>query len=638
MCRIVGIFDPSFRDDENERKQTLRGMRDALAYGGPDAAGEYFDESCGLALGHRRLSILDLNERSDQPMRSDSHVICFNGEAYNFREVRQSLGYPEGFTTDSDTEVILKGIQRHGIEFVHRLRGMFSFAIWNSSEGKLTICRDRLGVKPLYWYCHDGLFLFASELKAFHEHSKFNSEINQSAVSTFLSFGYIPADQSIYKHVKKLEPGSYLEVGQDLNPKTRSYWTASEVYENPRYKINNENEAAEILDEQLIESVKLRLVADVPVGVFLSGGVDSSLVTAIAQKNCANQLKTFTIGFEDPRYNEAGMAREVAEFLGTDHHEYICSEKDFLTIVPRISEIADEPLGDASIIPTYLVAKFAREQVKVSLSADGGDELFGGYTKYAFTQRAFGKLNLIPLPLRKFIKPILQRGYQNSLLKRLMQMPFAGSYSNVDAKMQKLIRTLDADSYEKLFALSSQYIDQKGLQKINSGNLKSNLLDVRMDPDRKISYLGLLDIMHYLEGDILNKVDRATMAVALEGRDPLLDHRLVEFGFSLPDNLKIRNQTNKYLLRQVLARYVPERLTEKVKYGFAIPIAYWLRRHFAAELKELSEDIEFAQKFSLNKDELSRIISWFLDEKDFYDPMFVWFLFVLYQWHRRWHR
>ena len=505
---------------------------------------------------------------------------------------------------------------------------------------QLLLGRDRLGVKPLYWYLNNGVFLFASELKAFFEHPQFDPTIDQDSVATYLAYGYIPADKSIFKYVKKVSPGTFLIVDRLLQPKIETYWSAVEQFEETSLIAADENEAVERLESELVESIRLRLVADVPVGIFLSGGVDSSLVTAIGQKCTNQQLKTFTIGFDDPEINESEHAKRVAQQVGTDHHELICTEADFLAIVPRIPEIADEPLGDASIIPTYLVAKFAREHVKVSLSADGGDEIFGGYTKYEFVKKWFPRLSNVPLTVRKPMSHFLVGLLKNSFCRRLIRLRLQKGYSNVDAKMYKLSRSLQAHTMADLFSAASRYLSSaESFQLLGSRATHDNSgLPIESDDGRIMSSLGLMDICHYLEGDILPKVDRATMAVALEGRDPLLDHQLVRFGFSLPDPMKIQGTKNKYLLRKVLDKYVPQFADQSIKRGFTIPVAKWLRKHFDEQLRAMCANHDFSDSFAIDNGQLSVIVDGFLSDRGTHDPMLVWFLFTLHQWQQKWLR
>jgi asparagine synthase (glutamine-hydrolysing) len=387
MCRIAGFWDFNYKGDY-DLDSVLTEMRDSLKHGGPDDAGSYIEKNLGLGLANRRLSILDLSPLGHQPMIDDKNeiVVVFNGEIYNFQEIKKELenfGYK--FKSNSDTEVVIYAYKQWGLDCLSKFRGMFAIAIWDRRSEKLILIRDRIGVKPLYYYFKDGLFMFASETKAFLKHPQFKKEISKEGLFLFFRYGYIFYPYSIWQNVYKLEPGSYLIINKNKNIKKEKYWDLEKVYEKYfeiKDKNFSENELIENLERILIESFKLRLVSDVPVGVFLSGGIDSSTVTALLQKNISQKLKTFTIGFYEAKYDESQWAKKIAEHLGTDHIEIFCSINEALDIIPKLPEIYDEPFGDSSAIPTHLVSKIAREKVKVILSGDGGDEFFGGYDKY----------------------------------------------------------------------------------------------------------------------------------------------------------------------------------------------------------------------------------------------------------------
>ncbi len=630
MCRIIGFLQNT--PQNYDKNATIVAMRDSLAHGGPDDAGVYLGD--GIALGHRRLSILDLSAKGHQPMLWQQYVIVHNGEVYNFKEIRavlQKAGFE--FKTETDTEVILKAFHHWGREAVHRFRGMFAFAIWNTQTKKLLLCRDRVGVKPLYWYEKDGLFMFASEQKGFHQHPQFDTTIDQQAVSLFLQQGYIHSPRSIYKQVKKLEPGSFLEVDlKNWTIQKETYWNAKDKYENQDEIYLSEGDALERLESILLESFQLRLVSDVPVGIFLSGGIDSSLVTALLQKHSNQQLKTFTIGFENPAFNEAGHAQAVAQHLDTDHAELICTEADFKAILPSFTTLYDEPFGDSSGIPTYLVAQLAKEQVKVSLSADGGDELFGGYTKYEMAANFFPKFQRIPGVARKPIASLSQLIDPRTLDRLAPRLPFLNRYTNIANKFHKVRQALSTDDMIEFFNVASTFISPHQLQRLHQHYQVRYEDNGFPKEDGLLSYLGMIDIQTYLEGDIMTKVDRATMHVALEGREPLLDHHIIEFALSLPDHLKIRGNKTKYLLRQLLYKYVPRDLIERPKQGFAIPIGQWLRSFLQEDLQALANDKDFLQTFELNEAYCKKLIHRFVEDKKYVNEYVVWFLLVLYKW------
>jgi asparagine synthase (glutamine-hydrolysing) len=636
MCRIAGLWQNTNKSTHNIENVVTQ-MRDALSYGGPDAAGIYTEG--GMALGHRRLSILDLSEAGTQPIQWEHYTIIYNGEIYNFQEIRQQLeqlGY--SFSTSTDTEVILKGFHEWGYEVVKKFRGMFAFALWDKKEQKLRLCRDRVGVKPLYWYLKEGLFMFASELKSFHTHPDFDKTINKEAVSLFLQQGYIQSPFCIYQYAQKVEPGTWLEIDAAKNIKTIRYWHVEDYYSTGLNGVSkNENALVEELEPLLSESFQLRMVADVPVGMFLSGGIDSSLVTALLQKQSNKQLKTFTIGFQDENLNEAEFAKQVAQHIGTDHTEMYCTEKDFMDILPQLPQFYDEPFGDSSGIPTYMVSKLAREQVTVSLSADGGDEIFGGYTKYEMTQKIFQKVHAYPKFIRNGISaianpidPILLETYGQKL-------PFLKNYTGIANKFHKLKNALSSDTLTDFFNQSSVYfnkVEQQAIYPHFKNRFSTNKSPIE---GRTIGFLSLIDIQTYLEGDIMTKVDRATMQVALEGREPFLDHKVIEFGLKLPDNMKIQGKSTKHLLRQILYKHVPKELIERPKQGFAVPIEGWLRSYLKDELIALAQDKKFLSAFDLNSTNLSTFVRHFIDKTQYINPHSVWFIYVLYKWYEKWH-
>ena len=636
MCRISGFWD--FRPSvEYDRRKVLENMRDSLAYGGPDAAGLYEDEF--INLGHRRLSILDLSEAGNQPFHYEEFVIVFNGEVYNFQEIKnQLLALGINFHTETDTEVILKAFLEWREEAVHRFRGMFAFAIWHKTEKKLWLFRDRVGVKPLYWYWKDGLFMFASELKAFPHHPDFDKSLHMPSVSYFLQRGYISSPYSIFSHVKKVSPGHYLTLDIQGEPSVHCYWDANQEYQRQDLSGASHEEIQKKLETLLRESFLLRMVADVPVGMFLSGGIDSSLVTALIQDQVAKPVKTFTIGFNQPEFDESPHAEAIAKHLGTDHHTLICSERDFQEIIPQLPDLYDEPFGDSSAIPTFLVSKFAKKEVKVSLSADGGDELFGGYTKYEATQNFYPKIQKIPRAIRNYASSFSTRINPNRVEAWSSQLPYLKNYAGVSNKLHKFLRALPANSSTDFFLQSSTYFSPSEIQQFLPQSAPSSLFTHPgiASPGREISFLGLLDIQSYLEADIMTKVDRATMRVALEGREPFLDHHLIEFSLGIPDHLKISGNNTKILLREILYRYVPKSIIDRPKQGFAIPVEKWLKNHLATQLLSICQDTHFIAQFGFDGKVLTTYIQTFLNGKPYRNPHGVWFLFVLHQWYKKW--
>lgn len=635
MCRIAGIWHKA---DKNSQiiESILPKMRDALSYGGPDAAGIYTEG--GMGLGHRRLSILDLSEAGTQPIHWEHYTIIFNGEIYNFQEIREALeakGYT--FQTGTDTEVIIKGFHEWGLEAVKRFRGMFAFTIWDKNKKKLLLCRDRIGVKPLYWYLKDGIFMFASELKSFHAHPQFDKTINKNAVALFLQQGYIQSPQSIFQYVQKVQQGSWLEIDSDFNVKTHIYWQAESCYpQNGKHLSDNEDILTEELEAILSESFKLRMVADVPVGMFLSGGVDSSLVTALLQKEYSMPLKTFTVGFESERYNEAGHARKVAEHIGTDHTEILCTEDDFKALIPQLADFYDEPFGGESALPTYMVAKLAKQSVKVCLSADGGDELFGGYTKYEYTSKFKRYLAPIPTPVRSAVASLSNIINPITLENLFHNMPILNKYTNIGVKFSKFQNALNAKDVNSFFKNASSFSTDKTIQAMTNTLYTPPQYLEHQKESHLLSYLGILDIKSFLEGHVMTKVDRATMQNALEGREPFLDHKIIEFAMQLPDSYKMKNGVLKYPLRKILYKYVPQSLIERPKQGFTIPVFDWLQNSMKNEVTEIAHDKLFAETLGLNQAYLSKTIEQFQSKKSSITPHFVWFLVILHQWYKRW--
>ena len=633
MCRIAGYIHPQVQT--YDKKTVLAAMRDSLCHGGPDDAGMYIDDTACVA--HRRLSIIGLGKEGHQPMQWRNWVMSYNGEVYNYQEVRDTLE-TEGVVcnTNTDTEVVLKSIVHWGWDALSHFRGMFAFALWHTQEKKLYLCRDRMGVKPLYYYWDGTLFMFASELKAFHQHPYFKKAIDHDSVGCFLQRGYIPAPYSIFKNVWKVEPGSVLLFSeQDKEIKTWKYWDAEKIYTNIVHTKRSEEEWIQMAETELQSAFSLRMVSDVPVGIFLSGGIDSSLVAALLQKESTQQLKTWTIGFGDTALNEAPHARKVAEHLQTDHTEYICTKNEFEKILPQFSDIYDEPFGDASGIPTFLLSSVVRKEMKVCLSADGGDELFGGYTKYRYAAQVFPQFQRLPLILRKGMARVLS-GIHPLQAERIRIYYGNRGATNFANKFYKFKNVIYKESLFDFFKASGNYMTTQEIQALGHFSVPHPHIHTQARPEFLYSYLGLLDIQSYLEGDILSKVDRASMAVGLEARDPFLDHKLVEFALSVPDQLKVRNKAQKYILRQILYKHIPRKLLDRPKQGFAIPVRRWLQEILYDELVEIPQDSGFIITFGFRKHALAEMISDFLTGKKYVNEYPVWFVYVLWRWFGRW--
>ncbi|HCP10005.1 MAG TPA: asparagine synthase (glutamine-hydrolyzing) [Thermodesulfobacterium commune] len=636
MCRIAGFLDLSCKGNY-PIEQTIISMRDTLSHGGPDDAGVYIDKDFPLALGHRRLAIIDLSPSGHQPMEFENLVITYNGEVYNYTEIRRELekeGYK--FFSSSDTEVILKAFHRWGIHAVHKFRGMFAFAVWDRKAKELTLVRDRVGVKPLYYYYKDGLFMFASELKAFHKHPKFEKRINPIGLSLFLRYGYIPSPYTIFENTYKLKPGHFLKINSKGEIKEEPYWRIESFFEQRKEDWTNksEEELEEELEGLLTESFKLRLVADVPVGMFLSGGIDSSTVCALLAKEGV-KLKTFTIGFYEKDYNEAEYAKKVANYLGTDHTELYCTPKEAFEIIPKLPEIYDEPFGDSSAIPTYLVSKLAKSQVKVSLSADGGDEQFCGYSIYWLIADRINKLSKLPLikPISKVLDLI-----HPDLALRLYQTfkPILPQYTNFRDKFIKLRNVLKAKDGIGQYELSISYFLDEDLERLGiSGSVSITDLITHQNGMDLLSLMMLTDLKTYLPDDILVKVDRATMSVALEGREPFLDHKILEWTSHLPSEYKYRNGVSKYILRKILYKYIPKELIDRPKQGFGVPIYEWFKRDLRKLYQEYLDQDRIKREGIFNHKEVKRLLDDYLGDRGVNHNK-LWFLLVFEMWRERW--
>jgi len=599
MCGIAGFMSTeghTVRPDE-----IIRQMTAAIIHRGPDADGHWLDCDAGVALGHRRLSILDLSPEGSQPMVSASgrYVIVYNGEIYNYRDIRVELDdrHHHTWRGHSDTEVILAAIEEYGIErALKSFVGMFAFALWDRQERAITIARDRLGEKPLYYGRHDGNFIFASELKALQKHPAFSGDIDRNSIALFLRHNYIPAPYSIYRGIHKLLPGTYLTISisqRDATPTV--YWSAHSAAETGKAQpfVGSDKEAVDRLEQLLRQSVCQQMVADVPLGAFLSGGIDSTTIVALMQAQSCSPVRTFTIGFHEEGYNEADQAKAVAHHLGTNHTELYVTPSQALDVIPRLPQLYDEPFSDSSQIPTFLVSQMTQQHVTVSLSGDAGDELFGGYGRYLMCDRLLKKIGWLPRGFVKNVSRVLSKIPPDLLDKGFSWLsPAWERYvrpGKPSAKLQALIRILQEQSPELLYQSAVSHWKDPASIVIGATEPLTVLTDKSryFKGDSNIANMMYFDLMSYLPDDILVKVDRAAMGVSLETRVPLLDHRVVEFALTLPTSLKIRHGITKWPLRQVLYRYVPQDLMERPKMGFGVPIDSWLRgplRDWAEEL------------------------------------------------------
>jgi len=598
MCGFAGIFSTQGLNAHELRDHASR-MIAPIAHRGPDDESVWTDVEAGVALGFRRLAIIDLSPHGRQPMLSPSgrYMLVFNGEIYNFHELRHELaGHGYGFRGHSDTEVILAAFEHWGIHAaVRRFVGMFAIAVWDRCRRELSLLRDRLGKKPLYVYREQGLITFGSELKALMAGPSFDRSIDRSALASYLRYLYVPAPQSIFEHAIKLPPAHILTIRDPRAalPESEPYWSLTEVARSGLAQPvgGSEVETIDRLDALLVDSVRRRMVSDVPLGALLSGGIDSSTVVALMQEASSRPVKTYTIGFLEEEFDEAGHAAAVAQHLGTDHTELLLTGDDAQSLVPRLPEIFDEPLADPSQLPTLLVSQLARKHVTVAQSGDGGDELFGGYNRYVYGTRVLPHVNRLPAPVRHAVAagigrvPATTWDRLSHFTAALPGMPV----SRVGDRLAKLGHVMNAGSVGGMYrSLLSAWQQPSALmtddhspcdvnERILNGGSPGELLDRMM----------LADQLTYLPDDLLAKLDRASMAVSLEVRAPLLDHRVVEFSWRLPHRFKLRGNVGKWILRQVLYRRVPPKLVERPKMGFSVPVDRWLRgplRRWAEEL------------------------------------------------------
>jgi asparagine synthase (glutamine-hydrolysing) len=597
MCGIAGCVDLDRATSPQELEHVVAQMAATLRHRGPDDKGAWVDARHGVGLAHRRLAVIDVSPAGAQPMSmaDDAAVISYNGELYNFREIRKSLE-SEGhcFRGNSDTEVFLAAAERWGIDgALQRSNGMFALALWDRRAGVLHLARDRMGEKPLYYGWLGRTFVFGSELKALRAHPAWRQDLDRQALGEYFRLGYVPAPLSIYQGIRKLLPGTRvsLELHAGALGAPEPYWSLNDLACQPRRASGRIADAVDELDEVLDRAVRSRMVADVPVGAFLSGGVDSSAVVALMQKSTSNPVKTFTIGFDDPAYDESANAEAVAHHLGTDHTAMRVAPADCLAVIPELPAMYDEPFADWSQIPTHLVSKLARSQVTVALSGDGGDELFGGYNRYTWTLALWPRMHRMPKALRSGAGKVLAalpHAVLDPAMARLSRyLPEGLRVRTPGTKLRKLAEVLPADGPEDMFLMLTHQWQHPG-QLVRGFNGFSPTRFVRPAcPLPEAERMMFHDSITYLPDDILVKVDRASMAVSLEARVPLLDHRVVEFAWQLPLDLRIRFGSGKWLLRQVLDRYVPPQLTDRPKAGFGMPMAAWLR----GPLRDWAEDL-----------------------------------------------
>jgi len=611
MCGLAGFLTLSGALESDEFKSILKCMTDTIIQRGPDAEGYWINEEQGIALGHRRLSILELSKAGAQPMQSacGRYVIVYNGEIYNHLALRNELKTTSQWRGNSDTETLLEAISQWGVSrALQRSNGMFAFALWDKKEKKLILARDRMGEKPLYYgWQGEGkyiTFLFGSDLAALKRHPTFINEVNRDALALYMRHNCIPAPYSIYKNIYKLAPASILEVSlQDRQPKIQNYWSLLEVAENGVKNPFNgtEKEAVDELEAVLKKAVNQQMLSDVPLGAFLSGGIDSSTIVSLMQSQSSRPVKTFTIGFNNDDYNEAEHAKAVAKHLGTEHTELYVTPQQALDVIPKLPKLYSEPFADSSQIPTFLVSQLARQHVTVSLSGDAGDELFAGYNRYIQTHNQWNKLSYLPLPLRKTLSKSIYGiapKQWNTLINPLQKaLPQSLQLSNFGEKIHKAAGVLSSKDIEEVYLkLVTHWQPNEIVLGATEPNtyLSGNMPNI--DRLNSVERMMFLDSITYLPDDILVKVDRAAMGVSLETRTPFLDHQVINFAWQLPFELKLKNGVGKWALREVLYRYVPKELIERPKMGFGVPIDTWLRGPLKDWAEELLDENQLRQQ------------------------------------------
>ncbi len=628
MCGITGIINLDTFTMESLRKICLQ-MTNSLRHRGPDDAGAWTDSQGLVALGHRRLSILDLSPEGHQPMLSATgrFVISYNGEVYNYIDIRkrlEELGQAPIFGGHSDTEVMLAAIEAWGLEkAVQEFNGIFAFAIWDQKESRLSLVRDRVGVKPLYYGWAGKSFVFGSELKSLRQHPHFDNRIDRRVLALYFRHNYIPAPHSIYEKVFKLEPGKILTISSDarrldkLSPlQSKTYWSAQKIWRGGALNSwqGDERTAVDSLETILVDAVKSQMISDVPLGAFLSGGIDSSVVTALMQSSSSQPVKTFSIGFHEAGYNEAVFAKNIADYLGTNHTELYVTDEQAQDVIPLLPTIYDEPFADVSQIPTYLVSKLAREHVTVSLSGDGGDELFNGYSRYIAVERLWRLANVQPEILKQLVGILIRQLPVKAL--DVLAYPLNTIFKALGYHDRKIGNRLK--KYAGLFSQSSRmeiyrtYISYSSSSEnpVLGGKEPTTVFSKNIDANNSFDYfqlMALLDILTYLPDDILVKVDRASMAVALEARVPFLDHRIVEFAAVVPTNMKIRAGSGKWIIKEILKKYIPLELTERPKMGFGVPVGEWLRGPLKTWCQDLLNQSEISDECVLDANLIQRL-------------------------------
>ena len=632
MCGIAGFID----FNKKSTTSNIQSMIGLLNHRGPDGEGTSLlnSKNAIIGFGHKRLSIIDLSQAGKQPMNYSHLHITYNGEIYNYQEIKNELSeLGHHFKGQSDTEVILHAYAEWGIKAVERFIGMFAIVLFDEKKQEVIFIRDRAGVKPLFYYQKNDLILFASELKSFHEHPEFDKKLNLNSVAAYMQFVNVPTPHCIFKNCSKIKPGYYLKINlESKSLEEIQFWNVYDFYNKP--KLNLSFRDAKIQTKELLKSAfNYRMVADVPIGVFLSGGYDSATVTSLIQADLTSKLKTFTIGVPNIGLNEAPYARNIAERLGTDHTEINCSEKEAIEVIKDLPFFYDEPFADSSAIPTTLVSKAARKDVTVALSADGGDEIFGGYNRYDYMHRYGKTLNSIPKAVRKVFLSVMNNIGADNIPVLKNKYNFHNRYERLKAFLE------NQNKKELMLSLSQQFNDEqmKSIMKSDFESLPTMFQSKEMLENFKspLSYMMAIDFQTYMLDDILQKVDRATMTNSLEGREPMLDHRILEFTAQLPDEYKYQNGVKKRILREITHDYIPKELLDRPKMGFAIPIAKWLKNELRDHVEEYLNEDRIEKQGIFDWDFIAKLKHDFYSGRKEYDSK-LWYFLMFQMWHERW--
>jgi asparagine synthase (glutamine-hydrolysing) len=632
MCGISGFID--FR--KSSSAQDLQRMNETLAHRGPDGGSVKLIQNNFAQIGfaHRRLSIIDLTEGGTQPMTYKHLTMVFNGEIYNYKEIKEELSkIGHRFSSTSDSEMVLHAYEEWGIDCVHKFVGMFAIVIFDRTENTVVCIRDRAGVKPFNYFWNGSIFIFGSELKAIVAHNKFAKEICTNALALYLQYGYIPAPHCIYSNTYKLQPGHYLTVNlKEDKFSTTQYWNVYDYYNKPKLRLDF-NTAKKETEKIIAKACAYRMVSDVPVGVFLSGGYDSSLVTALLQVNSTARINTFTIGFDDKQHNEAEHAKKVANHLGTNHTEFYCTQKQAADLIDKIPYYYDEPFADASAIPTMLVSQVAKQKVTVALSADAGDEVFAGYNRYEYIVKFGNKIKKIPKPIRSALAAGMNLITADSVPYFNQKYLFHSRYE----KVKHFLR--DAEDFNINQILNTQFSSAEIVELLKqtpqalatafqSRELKSEYYST-------LDYVMAIDYQTYMVDDILQKVDRATMSASLEGREPLLDQNVIEWAATLPTEYKYFNGQKKYILKEIVHQYIPKEIMERPKMGFGIPIEDWLNTEFKEKVAYYFSEAYVAKQNIFNLAAVKQVVeSFYAGKKEKAEK--IWYLLMFQMWYDKW--